>query len=78
MKKITWKRINPGWYRGVGPDGTLYWLANMKGQSIRYSGTVIDPWHLSVGGSDPYGAQSKSVGKFETKADAQAHAEEIA
>jgi hypothetical protein len=42
-KRLTWQRIEPGYYRLRGTD---IYIANMKGSSVRWSGLVTDPWEV--------------------------------
>jgi hypothetical protein len=61
--KMKWRRIEPGFYELVGTD---WKVANMKGQSVLYSGLIVDPWHVRDG--------NETVARFHTKAEAQAYA----
>ena len=53
--KSAWQRIEAGYYRLRGTDITI---ANMQGQSVLYSGLVLDPWHVRVGGKKVNSAAS--------------------
>lgn len=47
--------------------GTAYSVHNMRGQSIKYSGVVLDPWVVYDG--------NKEIRTFPTKTDAQRYVE---
>lgn len=40
---IHWKRIEPGYYKLLG---TPFEIANMRGQSVKWSGLVVNTWEV--------------------------------
>lgn len=63
---MRWTRIEPGYYRLPGTDITI---ANMKGQSVKYSGLVLHPWHVKVG--------RKTAAEVSTMRDAREYGEAL-
>jgi hypothetical protein len=56
----SWQRIEPGFYRLRGTD---WYVANMKGQSVMWSGIVMRPWVARRG--------TETITRFDTKIEAQ-------
>lgn len=59
----SWKRVEPGFYE---LRGTTLAIANMKGQSVKWSGLVVDPWQVRLNG--------RVVAEVATMAEAKAEA----
>jgi hypothetical protein len=65
-KRLTWQRIEPGYYRLRGTD---IHIANMKGTSVLWSGLITDPWVVRI-----EGAHAKEITRVATMKDAKAAA----
>lgn len=77
-KKLRWKRIEPGYYRTVCGR---YEVANMRGQSVRWTGLIVETWEFRYCTdakptfTSNYGSY-KTAKTYATKAEAQAAAEQ--
>lgn len=71
LKAGRWTRVEPGYYLMPWRGGELA-VANMKGQSVRFTGLILNPWVLRWEGTATH--KAAEFGWFATKAEAQAAA----
>ncbi len=60
MAALRWKRIEPGYYQLMG---TNIEIANMKGQSVKWSGLISDPWVVRRGTKTVFRCESMKAAK---------------
>jgi hypothetical protein len=54
-KRLTWQRIQPGYYRLRGTD---IYIADMRGSSVRWSGLIAKTWEVRL---EPKNARSTDI-----------------
>ena len=62
MPKLRWKRIEPGYYRTACGR---YEIANMKGQSVAWSGLILCTWEVRYN-TDSKPKFTSSYGSYKT------------
>lgn len=76
QRQLRWKRIEPGYYRTTCGR---YEVANMKGQSVKWTGLIYETWEFRYcTAANPKRASYgdyKTARTYHTKAEAQAAAE---
>jgi hypothetical protein len=62
MAEYRWRRIEPGYYtlqRRARDTG--YEIANMQGQSVRWSGLIVEPWVVRGPGGQITAVRTKAA-----------------